>query len=105
MEELTKVFNNTVLPIEVINKKEFLVDVSGIAKSYGKNLSDWQTKETEYIRLLEKDLKLENPNFKRTLISTKQGRGGFTKIHNSMLISYTDLKRAVNLLEQEYGEE
>ena len=31
--ELTKVFNDVVLPIKVINEKEFMVDISGRSKT------------------------------------------------------------------------
>lgn len=50
-KELLKVFDNTVLPIEVINEKEFMINVSGITKKYGKNFTDWKNSKgiNEYI--------------------------------------------------------
>ncbi len=85
VQELTKMFNDTILPVEVINEKEFMIDITGIAKSKGKKISEWvEGKRTK--ELLK--LKVDKSTFKGNLIQTKQGKGGYTKIHNSMLISF-----------------
>jgi len=83
MKELVKVFNEAVLPIEVINEKEFMIDVSGIAKSHGKNFTHWRKSKgvKEYLSALQKCNAV-----KRTLINTTIV--GKTLIHNSLLIIF-----------------
>ena len=83
MKELTQVFNGTLLKVEAINDKEFMVDVSGIAKAYGKSIAKW--KDTDRFKELAK---IRKSTFKGNLTETRQGNGGYTKIHNSMLVSF-----------------
>jgi len=83
MNELIKVFDDAVLPIEVINEKEFMVNVSGIANKYGKRFKDWKdsARVSELLKIRE-----NSHNLKQTeliLIS-----GNTQKVHNSMLVSF-----------------
>jgi hypothetical protein len=82
MKELTKVFDGNELRVDMINDKEFYIDVTGIARKYGKDITGWiRSKGTvEYMS----ELLTENPA--RTLIKT-EARGS-TKIHNKMLIPF-----------------
>ena len=83
MRELTQVFNDTLLNVESINEKEFMIDVSGIAKSHGKNITNWK----ESKRMKETLTKLEELGFSNsTLIKTEHGSG--TMIHSKLLINF-----------------
>lgn len=83
MNELIKVFDNAVLPIQVINEKEFMIDVSGIANSHGKRFKEWKdsARVSALLKIREKSSNLKQSEL--ILIS-----GNSQKVHNTMLISF-----------------
>jgi len=88
MQELVKVFDGIELRTEKINDKEFMIDVSGIAKRYGKNITDWKNKKEtlEYIEVLGFSNTLDKVKlFKNVKIKGEQNK---VMIHNKMLISF-----------------
>lgn len=83
MKELTKVFNNTQIPIEVIDKDNMYFTVTAIAHKHNKNLTAWKSgkRVKELVSILKK-----NSMIKGSLIDTDNL--GRTKIHNSLFINF-----------------
>jgi len=112
MQELTKVFNGIPLKIEMIDDREFMVDITSIAASYGKNITEWSESKRVMQKIavldewgieyseLDKMSKKELLEFKKTLkgksnlpqyrgsIDTIAGANGYSKIHNRLLIDF-----------------
>jgi len=83
MVALTKIFNGTELPIEAINENEFMVNIAGIAKAHGKNITDWKDSKRvkETLSVLEK-----SNDLKGNLIDFSIN--GKTMIHNKLLVNF-----------------
>jgi len=83
MQELTKVFNGTILPIDMINDREFMVDISGIAKANGKNIGDWRDSKR-----MQKIFKLKEKSFNLKQAELLHQVGHSTIIHSSLLVNF-----------------
>ncbi len=83
MKELTKVFSNVKIPVEIIDEKNMYFTVSAITQKFGKNLHKWKSgsRVKELIRIVSKDT-----DIKGNLIDTDSL--GRTKIHNSLFINF-----------------
>ena len=79
MNELTKMFDNEVLAIEIINEKEFYIDVSGVSKKYNKQFTKWSSSERVKETLKKRKFSVSEPIL---------NIGHSQKIHNSLLISF-----------------
>ena len=79
MKELVKVFNGAVLPVEVINEKEFMIDVSGVLTKYNKQFSKWSDSKRVKETLKKRKFSVSEPILKI---------GNTRKIHSSLLISF-----------------
>jgi len=80
--ELVKTFHGITIPIEIIDEENMYFTVSGIAKRYGKNITEWQNSKRmkETLRLLEKT------NSQYPLILTKDRSG--TQIHKKLFVNF-----------------
>jgi len=80
--ELMKTFDGVVIPIEIIDEKNIYFDISGIAKKYGKNITEWinSKRMNETLKLLEKS------NSLYPLILRKDRSG--TKIHRKLFVNF-----------------
>jgi hypothetical protein len=85
MQELTKVFKDVTIPVEVIDEKNIYFNITGIAKKYGKNITDWKKSK----RILELAKQLEKSNGSAS-IKTEKKKGSLeeTKIHRSLLMNF-----------------
>jgi len=87
MTSITKVFNGEPLPIEVINDREFMIDVSGVINAYNKEhgtykrFSRWKDDAVGYI-----DAVRAGTNLKQDKLIFESGN--VKKIHNKLLISF-----------------
>jgi len=83
MKELTKVFDGNELRVDMINDKEFYIDVTGIARKYGKDFRDWSNSKrvSDTIKKWEKSQSL---SVTEMIIKTGNAR----KIHNKLLMSF-----------------
>jgi len=102
MKELTKVFDGVELPIELITEENYMIDVSGVASKYGKNIGEWingrrvqELLDIKAKRLFKsisldetEDLKVDFSSFKKSLVQIGIGRYGKSRIHKSMLIPF-----------------
>jgi len=76
-------FNGILLNIERVDEENFFINVSGVARKFGKNITDWRNSKgtKEYINELEKSNAL-----KASLINTEII--GKTMIHSSLLVHF-----------------
>lgn len=83
MEELTKVFKGIDIKVDVIDDRNMMFDISGIANKFGKNITEWKNskRNKEIIKLLEKSNNLKETDLIKRI-------GHTTKIHNKMLINF-----------------
>ena len=83
MKELTKVFNGTPLQVEMLNDKEFMVNVSGIANKHGKKFSEFENRKSfkEYLKEVEKSLPLNSILIDKEIHNK-------TMIHSKILIEF-----------------
>jgi hypothetical protein len=85
MKELTKVFKKVDIPVEVLDEDNMWFDISGVAKKYGKNITDWKNSNrvVETIKLLEKSNTLD-----LIKVEKKAGSQVQTKIHKKLFVSF-----------------
>ena len=85
MKELTKVFKKVDIPVEVLDDENMWFDISGVAKKYGKNITDWKNSKRvkETISLLEKSNTLD-----LIKIEKKAGNQVRTKIHKKLFVNF-----------------
>jgi hypothetical protein len=79
MNELIKVFDNEVLAVEIINEREFYIDVSGVSKKYNKQFTKWSNSERVKETLKKRKFSVSEPIL---------NIGHSQKIHNSLLVSF-----------------
>lgn len=83
MKELTKVFKGVSIPVKIVDDKNMYFDISGIARKFGKNITEWKNskRNKEIFKLLEK-----SNNLKESELIKKFGYE--TKIHNKLFINF-----------------
>lgn len=83
MKELTKVFKDVEIHIDVIDDKNVMFDISGIAHKYGKTISEWSKSK----RISEKIKNLEKSGFlnkNKAIVKI----ANTTKIHNRLFVDF-----------------
>ncbi len=83
MKELTKAFNGTTIPIEIIDDENMYFTISAIARDNGKNITEW--KNSKRVKELVRSLDKSNGIKGNLIAEDSQGR---TKIHNSLFVNF-----------------
>ena len=89
MKELSKIFKDTEIKVEIIDGRNMYFNVSGIANKFGKKTSEWKNQKStkEYIKIVGKATNLNETELIRQI-------GNDVKIHNKLFVHFA---RFVNL--------
>ena len=81
MQELSKVFKGIEIKVDIIDDRNMMFDISGIAAKFNKRVSRWKQSSSDYIKTVQKCTDLKETDL---IIEV----GNSVKIHNKLFIDF-----------------